>query len=97
MQIDDGVLSVASEKIIHDLNVSESQLGLVEAAMYIGILIGSIVCPFMFAHGNPKVIIIVAVLCTSAAVATWSVTGTFWILVASRVLDGIFLVSNSEG
>ena len=93
MHIDDGVLSVASESILKDLHISESQLGLVEASMYVGIIIGSLVCPFIFAKGSPKFIIICTVICNAIAVSTWSLSGNFWILSIARVLNGIFLVS----
>ena len=94
MHIDDGILSVASEYILHDLQITESQLGLVEAAMYVGILAGSLVAPFMFAKVSPKAIIIVSVICNAASVGSWALTGNYLILAGTRILNGVFLVSS---
>jgi len=91
MHIDDGVMSVASEYILHDLQITESQLGLVEAAMYVGILAGSLVAPFMFAKVRPKAIIIVSVICNAASVGSWALTGNYLILAGTRILNGVFL------
>ena len=97
MHIDDGVLSVASENIIHDLHITESSLGMVEAAMYIGILIGSLICPFLFATFDPKVLIIIAVFVNAVGVSAWAFTQLFYVLAGCRVLNGIFLVRFTIG
>lgn len=94
MHIDDGVLSVSSEGIIHDIGLTESQLGMIEAAMYIGIIIGSLVCPFLFTALSPKLLLIGAVLFNSLAVSGWAFTQSFYLLSGFRVINGIFLVSN---
>jgi MFS family permease len=93
LHIDDGVLSVSSEGIIHDLDMSESKLGLVEAAMYIGILVGSIACPFLFAYVSAKWLLITAVFFNAIAVGSWVLTTNFVILALCRTLNGVFLVS----
>lgn len=94
MHIDDGVLSVASERIIKDLNMTESQLGFVEAALYIGIIIGSVLCPFLFSKLSPKILVITAVIFNASTVASWSLTSNYWLLATFRTLNGIFLVRN---
>lgn len=96
MHIDDGVLSVASERILRDLQISESQLGMVEAAMYVGIIAGSLVAPFLFAKVSAKAIIMVAVLGNAASVGSWALTGSYLLLAGARILNGIFLVSFSK-
>jgi MFS family permease len=95
MHIDDGVLSVASERILHDLAISESQLGLIEASLYVGFIIGSLVCPFLFGRISTKALIVSAVLLNAAAVGSWAATDIYWVLATCRVLNGIFLVSES--
>lgn len=61
--------------------------------MYIGIIIGSLVCPFLFAKLNPKLLMMVAVVFNALAVASWAVTDNFWVLASFRIVNGIFLVS----
>ena len=92
MHIDDGILSVASESIIKDLDIDESKLGLVEASMYVGIIFGSLVCPFLFSKFNPKFLVITAVIVNAVGVSSWAYIDKYYILAAFRMLNGIFLV-----
>jgi len=96
MHFDDGVLSVASERIIRDLQISESQLGIVEAAIYVGIIAGSLVAPFLFAKLSSKAILMVGVLGNAAAVGSWALTNNYLLLACARILNGIFQVSFSK-
>jgi sugar phosphate permease len=93
IHLDDGILSVASEHIIHDLKFSEADLGLIEAAVYLGLTIGCLLCPVLFARLNPKLLLMLGVLSTSLCVSTWVFFANFWLLMTSRFLNGIFLVS----
>jgi hypothetical protein len=74
--------------------MTESQLGLIEASMYVGIIFGSLVCPFLFAKFSPKLLIMGALLFNSLAVSSWAVTDNYWTLAGFRVLNGFVLVSN---
>ena len=69
---------------------------MVEAAMYVGIIAGSLVAPFIFAKISAKVIIMVAVLGNAASVGSWALTGNYLLLACARILNGIFLVSFSK-
>ena len=93
IHFDDGIVSVASEAILTDLKFSESQLGLTEAAVYAGVIIGSLICPKLFENLSPKLLVIFGVLGTSAFVTAWLVLKTYWALALARLVNGIFLVS----
>ncbi len=92
IHIDDGILSVASEQIIHELHFTEADLGLIEAAVYLGITIGSLLCPFLFGRVGPKVLLIGGVICSAACVSAWFFFSNFWLLFSARFGNGIFLV-----
>ena len=94
IHLDDGILSVASEHIIRDLKFTEADLGLIEAAVYLGMTLGCLLCPFLFARLSPKLLVLFGVLSTSFCVSGWVFFDSFWLLASGRFLNGIFLVSN---
>ncbi len=93
IHIDDGILSIASEYIIRDLKFTEGDIGLIEAAVYLGITLGCLLCPILYSKFSPKVILIFGVFATSCCVSVWIFTNSFWVLVTCRLLNGVFLVS----
>lgn len=62
--------------------------------MYVGIILGSLVCPYLFAKFSPKILIMGALLFNSLSVSSWAVTENYWTLAGFRVLNGFVLVSN---
>jgi len=94
IHMDDGILSLASEHIIRDLKFAEGDLGLIEAAVYLGIIVGCLVCPLLFAHLSPKLLVILDVFCISCCVSAWVFFDSFWVLAFARFMNGIFNVSN---
>lgn len=72
--IDMGILAQASEIIQSDLAITEGQMGLLETAMYIGIVLGSVICSILFSVCSPKLIILGAVIFNAGAVAVFSLT-----------------------
>jgi predicted MFS family arabinose efflux permease len=66
-------------------------MGLLETGMYIGIVIGSVLCPFLFAKLSPKPLIIIACILNACSVSVFSLTTSFWLIFASRILVGLFL------
>lgn len=91
IHLDDGILSVASEHIIRDFKFTEADLGLIEAAVYLGTTLGCLLCPFLFAHMSPKLLILFGVLSTSCCVSAWVFFDSFWFLAGARFMNGIFL------
>jgi MFS family permease len=94
IHMDDGILSLASEHIIRDLKFAEGDLGLIEAAVYLGIIVGCLVCPLLFTHLSPKLLVILDVFSISCCVSAWVFFDSFWILAFARFMNGIFNVSN---
>jgi MFS family permease len=86
-----GILSFASEKIEHDLKITEGQMGLLETGMYIGIVSGSIIMPFLFKILSPKWLIVAATILNATAVSVFSLIENFWLIFASRIAVGLFL------
>ena len=93
IHLDDGILSVASEHIIRDLKFTEADLGLIEAAVYVGTTFGCLLCPLLFAHMSPKLLVLFGVLSTSYCVSAWVFFDSFWLLAGARFVNGIFVVS----
>lgn len=91
--IDVGILSQSSDEAIQRLKISESQIGLLETGLYIGIVAGTILCPLIFSLMSPKILIILASILNGlfAAVIVIGNPETFWIVFGSRVLVGLFL------
>lgn len=59
--------------------------------MYIGIVMGSVICPFLFSSIKPKVLIIVATFLNAGAVSVFALTSNYWVIFGSRILVGLFL------
>ena len=68
-------------------------MGLTEAAVYAGVIIGSLICPKLFENLSPKLLVIVGVLGASACVTAWLILKTYWALALARLVNGIFLVT----
>lgn len=94
IHLDDGILSVASDHIISDLHFTESDLGMIEAGVYLGITIGSIICPFLFEMVSPKILLVSVTLCSACCVSIWVFSTNLLALFTARVVNGIFVVSN---
>ena len=47
--IDNGILGIAKEPIKKDLNITESNIGLLQSGVYIGNVLGSMISPKLFA------------------------------------------------
>ena len=66
-------------------------MGLLETGMYIGIVLGSVLCPFLFRNLSPKLVIVCAAFLNGAAVSVFAVTIQYWVIFVSRILVGLFL------
>lgn len=91
--IDVGILSQSSGEAKDHLKITESQMGLLETGLYIGIVAGTILCPLMFSVISPKVLIILASILNGlfAIVIVLGNSETYWIVFGSRVIVGLFL------
>jgi hypothetical protein len=47
--IDNGILAIAKEPIMKDLNITETNMGLLTSGVYIGNVLGSMISPKLFA------------------------------------------------
>jgi small basic protein len=62
--------------------------------MYIGIVIGTIVCPILFNFMSPKVLIAISACLNGAFATVIAIPNTSYVLIfASRIVVGLFLVS----
>lgn len=66
-------------------------MGLLETGMYIGIVAGSIIMPFLFNIISPKLLIVGATILNAGSVAVFSLTDNYWAIFASRIGVGLFL------
>lgn len=85
-------MALCSEAIKFYFNVSESDVGLLATAAYIGNVIGTVIAPFLFAKLKAKHIIVVAAILNGLSVGAFSILENFWIIFATRILGGFFKV-----
>ena len=90
--IDNGILAVCNESLGKDLGVSDSDVGLISAAVYVGNVVGSLLTPKLLTLMKPKTAIVGAAILNSLAVGVFSITKNYWIIFASRALVGFFQV-----
>jgi len=46
--VDVGILSQSNDKVKEKFDIDESLMGLLETALYVGIVAGTIICPILF-------------------------------------------------
>ena len=90
--IDNGILAVTNESLGKDLSISESYVGLLSAAIYIGNVVGSLITPKVLTLVKPKTAIVFAAVMNALAVGVFSITKNYWIIFGSRLLVGLFQV-----
>ncbi len=92
-----GILSQSNDQAIKDLVINESKMGLLETGLYVGIVAGTIICPILFSVMSPKVLIAISSLLNGlfAVVIVIGNANNYWIVFASRVIVGLFLVINT--
>ncbi len=93
--VDVGILSEANNKAIKDLGINKSLMGLLASGLYAGIVAGTIICPILFSVISPKILIAVSSLLNGvfAVVIVFGQDINYWVIFASRVLVGFFLVT----
>ena len=69
-------------------------MGLLETALYVGIVAGTIICPILFSIMSPKILISIATILNGlfAVVIAFGNEKNYWIIFGSRVFVGLFLV-----
>jgi predicted MFS family arabinose efflux permease len=72
--------------------VSETYVGLLSAALYLGNVVGSLITPKLFTIFKAKHLIVAAAIFNALAVGVFSITTDYWIIFSSRVLVGFFQV-----
>lgn len=91
--IDIGVLAASNEAAKKYLgDISDSDIGLVATALYIGNVIGSLLCPSLFANMKAKHILIISAVMNGLCCGIFVLISNFWIVFVSRVLVGFFEV-----
>ncbi len=95
--VDVGILSQSNDQAIKDLVINESKMGLLETGLYVGIVAGTIICPILFSVMSPKILIAISSLLNGlfAVVIVIGNADNYWIVFASRVIVGLFLVINT--
>ena len=87
--IDLGILAVSNENIIKSMDIEESAMGLLATGLYIGNVVGSLICPFLFAKMKAKYLIVAAGIVNAGAVAVFTFIQDYWIVFASRIVVGL--------
>lgn len=93
--LDLGIFAVSATEIQEDLDITESDIGLLESALYIGNIIGSLLCPVLFRVIHPKILILVATVFNALLLLPFCFTSYYWVLFGTRILVGLFQVTIS--
>ena len=72
------------------MGVNESDVGLLATGLYIGNVIGSLICPWLFSKFQSKYIIIGATILNGLSVCIFALTTQYWVIFGSRCLAGLF-------
>jgi MFS family permease len=96
VNIDMGILPIAEQlKEIYKrfIGMTDSELGFLEAATFIGIFIGSIFTPFLLEKFGAKITVVIGALACGACIVPLSFSKNLLLLNLFRVATGLFLVS----
>ena len=88
--IDNGILGIAKEPIKKDLNITESNIGLLQSGLYIGNVLGSVISPKLFAKIEAKKTMVASAILNGLFVSAFAYIKNFWVLLVTRVLVGLF-------
>jgi predicted MFS family arabinose efflux permease len=87
--IDGGVISSSNESIKKELGFSDTQIGLTATGLYIGDLLGCLLCPFLFSRFKTKYVIIIASVLNGAFVMVFTLVNDFTAIFISRIFTGM--------
>ena len=89
---DPGIFAVSGLDISMEYNINEANFGLLLSSLYIGNIIGTLICPLIFKRIHIKYIIVGAILSNAAFTIVFPLTKNYVGLFLSRILVGIFQV-----
>ena len=97
VNIDMGIFPIAEQ--FKEINqrftwITDSKLGFLEAATFIGIFIGSIFTPFMLERLGAKITVVIGALACGACIVPLTFSTNIIVLNLFRIITGAFLVSN---
>jgi len=91
--IDLGIFAVSNDAIKKLLGgISDNDMGLLASGLYFGNVVGSILCPALFANMKAKHILVIAAVMNGLCCSLFTFVTQYWILFGSRVLVGFFQV-----
>ena len=90
--IDLGIIAVSATDIQDYLGITEGDLGLIECALYIGNVLGSLVCALAYRKFQAKHVLIFAAVMNGLLLMVFTFTKIYWLIFFSRVGVGIFQV-----
>ena len=96
VNIDMGIFPIAEQfKEIDErfIGMTDSKLGFLEAATFIGIFIGSIFTPFMLERLGAKITVVIGALVCGACIVPLTFSTNLILLNIFRIATGAFLVS----
>ena len=97
VNIDMGIFPIAEQFKEIDQRLpwmTDSKLGFLEAATFIGIFIGSIFTPFMLERLGSKITVVIGALACGACIVPLTFSTNIIVLNLFRIITGAFLVSN---
>lgn len=89
---DPGIFAVSGLDIQKEYDIKESDFGLLLSALYIGNIIGTLICPFIFRRVHVRYIIFGAITLNAAFTIVFPLTSNYVGLFISRILVGVFQV-----
>jgi predicted MFS family arabinose efflux permease len=93
MNVDMGIMAAGTTSIQTDLKMDKGQYGTLGSVVYFGQILGSVGAAGLLAKNNAKYILIWCLILNLGALNLFTMTKTYWVLVLSRGLTGLFQIS----
>lgn len=88
-ELDDGVLSAQVEYVKLNMNITDSQVGLMESFVFIGVILGSLIAIPMLNKFNRKWVLVVNVFIVGSGVVVYIFVKNMWAICGLRIFLGI--------
>lgn len=90
LNLDHGIFPACTQELKRDLTLSDLQLGFLGSVVYVGLLLGSLLCGKCLQIYDSKRVIGFSLLGNLSSLLLFLASSNFWILCLSRTLVGCF-------
>jgi predicted MFS family arabinose efflux permease len=92
MNLDHGIIPASTKEIKEDLNIGDTQLGILGSLVYCGVVIAGFFASKVYILYPSKQILVLAIICLIATLIAFSYAKNIFLLYFIRLLTGCFQV-----